>query len=164
MKQIPLTRGLFALVDDEDYDSLMLTKWRAITGNSHKNHKYICYAGDRLRRLMHRVIMDCPKGMVVDHINHDTLDNRRANLRICTHKENLRNRTQRVNKSQQSYLGVYRVKSTNKWYSMINGNGKVCYLGVFNTPEDAALVYDMHAKVIYGEFVNLNSKLIHGYH
>ena len=102
MKQIPLTQGKFSIVDDEDFPLLSQFKWYA-----HLEHGYF-YAtrassrdkvtGKQKVISMSRFIMNAPKGMLVDHKNGDTLDNRRKNLRICTHAENGRNRTKINNK------------------------------------------------------------------
>ncbi len=85
-ERIPLTRGQFALVDDEDLPLVLGQRWYA---NRSSTGQYYAINGQRLG--MHRLITNCPKGLEVDHINHDTLDNRRSNLRVCTHKENMRN-------------------------------------------------------------------------
>ena len=105
MKRIPLTQGKFALVDDEDFEALSQFKWRAKHcpdgRRPEKSSKwYACRteirkrgpkAGKKKEVYMHRFLMDAPRGKVVDHLNGDGLDNRRANLRICTQKENLAN-------------------------------------------------------------------------
>ena len=87
---------------------------------------------------MHRIIMNAPKGMFVDHINHDTLDNRRSNLRIVTLAENQQNRkgAQRNNKGS-GIRGVY--PHQGKWVAAIHINGRKKYLGIFNDIEDAAV-------------------------
>ena len=92
MKLILLTRGLSAVVDDEDYDKLMLSKWQSVLSL----YGGIVYAhrGDSIRKrsvTMHQQIMNTPKGMHTDHINGNGLDNRRSNLRIVTPGENCRN-------------------------------------------------------------------------
>lgn len=112
-----------------------------------------------------RIIMNHPKGMFVDHINGDTLDNRRINLRICNRSENMRNR--RVNKNNKSrFKGVYPYYS---WYKKKDGtrrkyfcaqifiNGKNKCLGYFDTKEEAAKKYNEVAKEVYGEYARLNS-------
>jgi hypothetical protein len=104
-----------------------------------------------------RLIMNCPNGMVVDHINGDTLDNRRANLRICSVSQNAMNQApQRIKRSK--YKGVTRHKK--KWLSQINqrvaGKQKHTHLGLYDSEEDAARAYDKKAKELYGEFALLN--------
>ncbi len=92
MKEIELTRGKVTLVDDYDYPFLMQVKWYALPRHGHwyaATHN----PGVGPRTIyMHRIIMDPSSDMVIDHINHNGLDNQRHNLRICTHTENLRNR------------------------------------------------------------------------
>ena len=92
MKLIPITRGLFAMVDDEDYDKLMLSKWQAVP--SKYGGVIYCMRGDSIRKrtvAMHQQLMNTPKGMHTDHINGNGLDNRRSNLRVVSPRENLRN-------------------------------------------------------------------------
>lgn len=159
MKEIPLTQGKVALVDDADAAIVAPYKWYA------SRHRGTFYArtdtGGRLvrRRLaMHRVILGlgAGDGREVDHINGNGLDNRRANLRICTHAENLRNRgPQRNNRS--GYKGVS-LHPDGKWtaHISINGSRNVRYLGLFSTPEDAARAYDAAARDLFGEYARLN--------
>lgn len=99
MKKIKLTQGKYALVDNEDYDRLMQYKWCAEKCSKSDNY----YARNRtINTKMHRLIMklDSSNPLVIDHINHKTLDNRKVNLRICTRAENNRNRKKRVYKKQ----------------------------------------------------------------
>lgn len=157
MKEIKLTQGYVALVDDEDYEYLNQWKWYA-----NQRGKYY-YARRTLRNeqnkfswiTMHRLIMNPPKGMDVDHINHNTLDNRKCNLRVCTRSQNCRNTTP-CGKSK--YLGVYFSYYKDKSYihSDILINGKKKHLGSFKTEEDAALAYNKTALELYGEYANLN--------
>src|SRR5688572_20855227 len=110
MRYIPLTLGYIAIVDDADYDFITSFKWHARKGSSRKVSMY--YANSYKAGMMHRLIMGNPIGMQVDHINHNPMDNRRCNLRVCTIKENLRNR-RRKPKSTSRFLGVY--PSGKKW-------------------------------------------------
>ena len=100
---------------------------------------------------LHRVITKCPDGMVVDHISHNTLDNRIVNLRICTHKENLRNQTVSI-KNTSGHKGVCWNKQRCKWVAHIAVNSKLIYLGGFIDINDA-IVARKDAEVKYfGEF------------
>jgi len=102
---------------------------------------------------MHREIMSPPQELVVDHINGDGLDNRKENLRVCTHAENIRN--QKLNRlNTTGYKGV--CVNREKWISRIKVNGKLLYLGRYNTPEEAAQVYDEAARKYFGKFASLN--------
>jgi len=154
MKQIPLTKGLFAIVDDEDYDDLIKYPWFASKSANRFYAKKNPSKGDCKRvRYMHRKILGVEgRNVVIDHINGDSLDNRRCNLRICTHGENIRNRAKYGLKSE--YKGIHPKRG--KWSCKITVNGVVRNLGVFEDPKDAALAYDKAAVKWHGEFASLN--------
>lgn len=111
---------------------------------------------------MHRAIIDAPNGMVVDHINGDSLDNRRSNLRLATSQENNRNAKKAAGKMRvmsSQYKGLSRVKDglrSKKWRAMLAIDRKRIHLGHFNTEEEAARAYDAAAKEHFGEFARLN--------
>lgn len=155
MRYLPLSQGYVALVDDEDFDFLLGFSWYAKKASGRKGSQY--YPTNWKVGKMHRLIMNCPKGMQVDHINHNPMDNRKCNLRIriCTIKENLRNR-RRKPKSSSRFLGVH--PSGRKWYATIGVDYKHIYLGTFETQEEAAKAYDLNAQKYFGEFANLNFK------
>lgn len=151
-KLIPLTQGKFAIVDAADYEWLSQWKWYYDNGYAvrkegpRRNHCKI---------YMHRQLAGTPRGKITDHTNGDGLDNRRANLRICTQAENLRNRgLQRNNTS--GYKGAYWHAQAGRWYSKIKAGGKNISLGMFDTAEEAARAYDAAALELYGEFASLN--------
>jgi len=110
---------------------------------------------------LHRFIMDCPIGMEVDHINRDGLDNRRANLRICTREENGRNR--RIGKNNTSgYHGVSYArteKRKKRWLVSIRAGNRKIHVGRFYTSLEAAYAYNKAAKKYHGEFASLNELL-----
>lgn len=155
MKEIPLTRGKVALVDDEDYDYLSQWKWYAYP--NHGNW----YAVRGVRKFphywtirMHRVVVNAPEDMHVDHIDFDGLNNQKKNLRLCSRYEN--GRHMRLRKDNTTgYKGVYPCPY-NKFGATIYIDGKQTYLGAFDTPEDAARSYDYFAKMYYKEFAVLN--------
>ena len=93
-----------------------------------------------------------PDNMVVDHINHDTLDNRRSNLRICTHKQNLANR-KKHKLATSKYKGVRRINRKTPWEAEISGK----YIGVFKTEKEAALAYNTKAKELFDQYAYLNA-------
>jgi hypothetical protein len=151
MKEIKFKNGKCALVDDEDYEYLSQFKWRC--GKYSTRVNWILEGlvkGKPANIRMHREIMGCtdPK-LDVDHINHNTLDNRKSNLRVCTRSQNGANRRVMKNKACE-YLGVR--KRGEKWTAYV----KHIYLGQFETKELAALAYNEAATRIHGEFANLN--------
>lgn len=93
--------------------------------------------------------------MVVDHINDDGLDNRKANLRTCTNQENLRNR-RKNRKGSSRYRGVHWAKKENRWCGRVAINGKRIYCGFFSSEDDAAKAVDATAIELYGRFARLN--------
>ena len=109
MRTIPLTHGKVTLVDDEDYERFGHVTWRVwnnTCGYFYVSNRYSLGKGRRKRRLLHREIIGAPPGMVVDHINHDTLDNRKENLRLCTRSQNGMNRKGPPSNSTSGVRGV----------------------------------------------------------
>lgn len=138
MKLIPLTQGKHTLVDDEDYGWLMLYKWHAC---HIRGQWYAIGAKGR----MHRFIMNCPKAKEIDHIDGNTLNNQKYNLRICTHAENCQNR--KANKKGSSrYKGVSWFCVIKKWQVKICHNGKSIFLGYYGSEAEAAKAYDKKAQ------------------
>ena len=149
MKKIKLKNNLFTLVDDSDFEYLSQYKWCLHSGYALTNR-----AGAEKRMVyMHRLIMDAPEGMEVDHINHDPLDNRRENLRVCTHSENGKNKLLPKNNTS-GYKGVYPYKG--KYKASIRINGDLTYLGMYWEPEDAARAYNNAAAIYFGEYASVN--------
>jgi len=135
VKQIPLTQGKFALVDDEDFEYLNQWKWCFLPSRSGSG--YAIRNGGNSHLMMHRVILNTPSGMETDHINHDKLDNRRSNLRICTKAENNQNRKPYKKNRKGKYKGVYWDEKHGKWRVFLTRNKKQKYLGMFESEEDA---------------------------
>jgi len=150
MKEIRLTKGYKAIVDDEDFSRLARFKWQVhITGHGN------IYA-TRHNVAMHRIIMNAPRGKLVDHINGNGLDNRRANLRICTNAENMRNRHAQRN-STSGYRGVTWDKERKLWTAAIVINNRHITIGRFPDKESAARAYDKKAKEVWGEFYSTHN-------
>ena len=148
MKEIKLTRGKVAIVDGEDYEYLSQFKWHCENGYAsrtiHKN-------GRKTEEYMHRLIMNTPKDLDTDHINHNRLDNQRNNLRICTSSQNLANGKLRIdNKSGRK--GVYWHTRDRRWVASIRYYGKRIHLGNYDNFERAVKIYEDKAKELFGEF------------
>lgn len=159
MKRIPLTQGKFVIVDDRDYKWLSQYNWY-IASKSKPFRPYavrqVQIKGKRIQIYMHRLILNAQSKQWVDHINHDGLDNRRANLRICTPLQSNRNKRPFKNKSTSIYKGVDWRKQTKRWRARIKGARKVRYLGDFNSERDAAIAYDNAARELFGDFAWFN--------
>ena len=158
MIEIPLTQGQVALIDDEDYDLVSQYKWCASWNKRTKSY----YAKTNIRKAdgtwtmlqMHRLIMNAQKDEQVDHINHDTVDNRKSELRLCTHSQNSHNQG-RNSKNTSGYKGVHWYKRDKKWQAQIKLNGKKIHLGYFSTPEEAHAAYCKAALELHGEFAKV---------
>ncbi len=164
MKRIPLTQGKVALVDDEDYDYLMQWKWcaqkcynvyYAVRHYGHPTLKNSKGWAKQITVRMHQLILHIPQGFEIDHINHDGLDNRRCNLRVCTASENRHNQRPRKD-GLSKYKGVY--MSRGKWTASIScANHRRC-VGRFVSEIEAATAYDEKARELFGEFAYTNFK------
>jgi hypothetical protein len=159
------SNGHIAIVDAEDYDDLVKHKWGVKKGKStayavrHKKKNEVLIAAKKVR--MHREILskisEIPEKMVIDHINHNGLDNRKANLRVCTVSENVRNSRTFKNKKVK-YKGVFMDLSSakNPYRACIRVDGKRISLGQYPTPEKAARAYNAAAVKYFGAFAYLN--------
>ena len=153
MMKIPLYSkkypGMFALIDNEDYKYIISIRW-----NPSKNGNTF-YAASKNGILMHRTILNPPPGMEPDHIDHNGLNNQRANLRICTHSQNLAN--QLIKKFGTSkFRGVSWNKQRKKWVAQITKEQKDYHIGCFNDEIVAAKEYNKKAIDLFGEFALLN--------
>jgi hypothetical protein len=156
MKQIPLTQGKFALVDDEDFEYLNQYKWCAVTKKRKDGNEGTFYAITHPGIRMHRLIMNAPKELEVDHIDGDGLNNQKHNLRNCTRLQNVLNqKIQQTNKKTSKYRGVLWNGKRN-WRVQIQYKSKVYYLGYFVCEEEAARCWDKKAEELFGEFARLN--------
>lgn len=166
MKVIELTRGMVALIDDRDFEELSKYSWHAHFNKTNGTYvaRRIIHLGKKSKGVrMHRQIMGVTNPKIqVDHINLDTLDNRRSNLRLATNGNNECNKRKQPECSS-IYKGVCWRKSSSKWRARINipnssgvGHGKRVELGSFSDQVEAAIAYDEAAKIHYGEFAKLN--------
>lgn len=139
MKILKLSQGKYTIVDDADFEWLNQWKWYASKqGKAFYAVRHdIERDGKCLRIPMHRLIMNTPKGMVTDHIDGNTLDNRRVNLRACTNKENVRNRVSLDKRNKSGVTGVSFKKSNGKWVGNIMVDKKQIHLGLFENIEKA---------------------------
>jgi hypothetical protein len=136
------------LIDLEDIPKVKSIGWH-LTPNK-RNTRY-CISNKGV--LLHRLLMDDPEGMVIDHINHNGLDNRKCNLRICTNQENICNcEIPKNNKS--GCKGVYWAKDKQKWTVQITINNKTKYIGRYENLEDAIKARQEASKKYYGDFAN----------
>lgn len=158
-QKIELTQGFSTLVDEADYKALSYFKWYAL-----RSAKGV-YAARRNDRglyprilLMHRFLIDAPEGIEVDHIDNDSLNNTRTNLRLATKSQNgasTRRFDSDGNVKRTRGIGFYR----NKWTASIKVEGRSIYLGRFDNEADAKRTYDDAAKKYFGEFARLNSEI-----
>ncbi len=153
VRRIELTWGKVAIVDAEDFERLSSYKWCAVKGRRNWYAKTLRQNGMPLA--MHRLITNAPKHLVVDHINHNGLDNRKENLRLCTRRQNNHNQRPRVGKTSR-YKGVYWKKSAKKFVAHIHTKAKKIWLGYFTDEIEAAKAYDKKARELFGEFAYLN--------
>ncbi len=159
MKEIPLTQNKIAVVDDEDYESLILMKWHAWfnkNGDSFYAHHSVYRKGKSPTVIrMHRHLMNVTNPKIhVDHINGNTLDNRKSNLRICQSYQNNTNMRGLRSDNTTGFRGVgeYFYRADKKWTATLSVKGNKIRLGYFDTPEDAARAFDKAARELYGEF------------
>jgi len=160
MKKIKLTQGKYTIVDDEDYDWLNQWKWYA---KKYRNNTfYACRwslkkNGKRCHIRMHRLVLGLgiEDSRQCDHHDHDALNNRRCNLRACSNAQNQYNQKKRTIGTSK-YKGVSYHKGARKWSARIQANKSRCFLGLFETEDNAAIAYNKMANVLHGEFAFLN--------
>lgn len=149
MKVIPLTKNKLAFVDDSDYAKLAVYSW--VFNGRYASRK----SSDNRTVYMHREILKASDNLEVDHINGNCLDNRRSNLRLANHQQNMRNQKPIKGKSSQ-YKGVSWDKSHNRWQSYIHINDYKKHIGYFKDEIQAARAYDAEAIKLFGEYARLN--------
>lgn len=129
-----------AIVDEVDYERLIKYRWYAHTrrdGNT-KAAATVHTRTGKTHLIMHRVVLDAPAGTLVDHVNHNTLDNRRANLRLVTHAENQQNRRGPASHSSTGVRGVSRPKGARRYRAIVRVGRKPIYLGYFDSIDAAS--------------------------
>lgn len=163
MKTIPVATGFTAFVDDEDYEIISAWKWcaRINRGTGPVYAQRTIRVGPRcldghLTFSMHRQILGCKPGDIVDHANGNGLDNRRSNIRIASASQNASNRRKSSGTSSQ-YKGVDWHKASNKWRARIAVEGRTYTLGYSDSQEELAAMYDEAARKLHGEFARTNA-------
>jgi hypothetical protein len=159
VKLIPLTRGMFAQVDDEDFERVSAYKWSAHTSSgtvyARRRPRVIGQRPKKESIYLHRFILRVTSDAKVDHVNHDGLDCQKSNLRTCTQSQNLGN--QRIRSDNTSGAkGVRWHKAAQKWSAEIQIGRSRRWLGLFMTKEQASAAYDTAAVELFGEFAYTN--------
>ena len=149
-KNIPLPNGLFAIVDDEDYERCSQFKWH-LNAQGYAIHDSKKSDGARTITRLSRFIMAAPGHLDVDHIHGNLLDNRKSELRLCTRQQNCCNRGKSPTNTS-GYKGVSWHKRARSWTAQIHLNQKKIHLGYFKDILDAAAAYADAAKKFHGEF------------
>jgi hypothetical protein len=157
-REIEVSSGLVALVDDEDYDKLVGRRWYKHTNNGRCNYAQADISWRPHKRVwMHRLVMDAPQGLEVDHINGNGLDNRRDNLRLCTRSQNACNKAKSHNRGLTSrHKGVSTGRWGKNWQANITIQSRKIYLGTYDTEMDAVLAYNRAALELHGPFSRAN--------
>lgn len=145
------------LIDKKDFDKFKKYTWVV----SFRCNKFYCIAAVRINNKrttirLHRYLMNCPRGMEIDHKNGDSLDNRRKNLRICTRAENSMNMAKSSHKMSSKYKGVHFYKRYKNYQVSIKFKQKKIHLGYFDNEIEAAKAYNKKAKELFGKFARLN--------
>lgn len=150
-KQIPLSQGKFATVDDADYDWLAKHKW------SYDPKGYAMRRSANVTIYMHRVVLNASGPALVDHVNGDGLDNRRENLRVVTTAQNNYNRHPEKRPKTSQYKGVSLNRKVNRWQAHIKkGDEYRRYLGLYDSEQDAARAYNAAARHLFGPYAYIN--------
>lgn len=163
MKEILLSKGFVTQVDDEDFEILSKINWY-VAGNKRHKHAAGYIKGSKPYKsvIMHRLIMGCSNGLMVDHVDGNSLNSQKSNLRIATNQQNLFNCKKHVYKKPGKFPSKYKGvrftdgKRIKKWQAYISKDGVFMHLGRFENQEDAARVYDQKAIELFGEFARPN--------
>ncbi len=154
----PKHPNTFAQVDDADFDFINQWKWCAADngGRLYVNRSGGMVLGKNTNIYLHRLLLKPPPGLVPDHIDGDTLNNQRSNLRIATYSQNQQNKTIKKGRKSSKYKGVSWHIQRKRWWAKIKLSHAVKSLGTFNLEDDAGRAYNKAAKEHFGEFARLN--------
>ncbi|MCR5369982.1 MAG: HNH endonuclease [Clostridium sp.] len=152
MREIELSRGTTALVDDEDFERISLHSWALNPQGNYAVRKGNRRRGEPRTVQMHREVLNPASGVQVDHINGNTLDNRKENLRLVDTQKNAFNRAKPNVPCTSVYKGVFRRKNKPNWQARIKYNDKHIELGTYVKESYAAAVYNFAAAIFFGEY------------
>lgn len=156
-KYISLNKGNCTIVDNDEYEKFGNLTWFICNGYAKRSFRLKSVERSKSNRQahLHREILNAPKGMCIDHINGDKLDNRKSNLRLCTNQENIRNSKVMI-KNTSGFKGVSWMKSKSKWRARIKVNMREIHLGLFASKLDAVRCYNKGAKRYFSDFAYIN--------
>lgn len=157
MKEIPLTKGAVAIVDDEDYERISEHSWAINPMGGYAVRKGNKNRGEPRTIQMHREILQAPAGLQIDHINGNTLDNRKENLRFADVQKNAFNRGKPAVSCTSIYKGVCKRKNRPNWKARIKYNDRHVELGTYVDEAYAAAVYNFAAAIFFGDFRRENA-------
>lgn len=146
---VPLSKGQIALIDKEDFDKVKDYGWSVLFSKK-RNVYYAVGIVNSKKVLMHRFIMNADGLCDIDHKDHNTLNNRKSNIRICIRTQNNMNRDKQKNNSS-GYKGVS-INQCGNYFANITVNKRTTYLGTFKTALEASEAYQKAAKELHGEF------------
>ncbi len=156
--EIELTQGKVAIIDEEDWFKIRGFNWHMNHERAGRMYAHAMFNWNRNKHQsfkLHRILLSVNTNQIIDHINRQTLDNRKSNLRICSRNQNQHNHG--VSKKNKSgFIGVYYNKKDHKWFAQIRNNNKLIYIGYFTNPIEAARARDKKAIELHGEFAKLN--------
>lgn len=154
---VKIAPGIVVLVDLADEPLVYSHKWRAVSDSGHLYARAVAVIdGERKSVQLHRLIVGASRGQIVDHINGNGLDNRRANLRICSNRQNCRNSAVHKGKKTSRYKGVSLIRESGKFRASIMCSGVKINLGNYAVEEDAACAYDTAARKLFGAYARTN--------